>query len=167
MDENPEDVATDTSVGGEEATESNEEGVEETQEDTVSKEEYERLRKANFDINQARKKAEAELKALKAEPRIKNDPFFEERLELLASGLSKEEIDKAKVIALGNNTNLAEALKDDMFIAYQKKLKEDKRREDAKLGASKGSGESQDSNLIKSDMTREEHQEAFKKVMGL
>lgn len=162
--DNDQDVAVDTSTEVEEATESNEESdldvalTEETEE-VVPKKQYDQV------FARARK-AEKELKESKANPQVTSDPFFEERLELLASGLSREEVDKAKVIAIGNKTTLAEALKDDMFIAYQRKLKEDKRKEDAKLGASKGSGESQDETLIKPGMTREEHVEAFKKVMG-
>lgn len=163
MSEQDTDVTVDTLTEVEEAPESNEEGE---QEDTEAlQEKLDEAEKAKSQILARAKKAEEELKALKATP-IKNDPFFEERLELLASGLTREEVDKAKVIAIGNNTTLAEALKDDMFIAYQRKLKDDKRKEDAKLGASKGSGESKDDSLIKPEMSREEHQEAFKKVMG-
>lgn len=131
-------------------------------------EEKEKLRETNRKLYDRTKKAEAELKALKAQgqPHITNQPDLSDELKLIARGLSDEEIEKAKVIAKGNGTSLQEALKDDMFIAYQTKLKEDKRKEDAKLGASRGSGESEDDTLIKPDMTREEHQAAFKKVMG-
>jgi len=139
-----------------------------TEGDTVETPEVDvdQLQATNKKLYERAKKAEADLKALKGTSHVNNDPFFEERLELLASGLSREEVDKAKVIAIGNKTTLAEALKDDMFIAYQSKIKEDKRKEAAKLGASKGSGESQDNTLIKPDMTRDEHVEAFNKVMG-
>lgn len=139
-----------------------------TEGDTVETPEVDvdQLQATNKKLYERAKKAEADLKALKGTSHVNNDPFFEERLELLASGLSREELDKAKVIAIGNKSTLAEALKDDMFIAYQRKLKEDKRKEDAKLGASKGSGESEDNTLIKPDMSREEHVEAFNKVMG-
>jgi hypothetical protein len=164
MSEELEDVATDTSVEVEEATDSNENSE---QEDTVAlKEKAEKAEQFARTAIARAKKAEAELKALQANPPIKNDPQLSDELKLIARGLSDEEIDKAKVIAKGNGTTLNEALKDDMFIAYQKKLKEDKRKEDAKLGASKGSGESEDSTLIKTEMTRDEHQQAFKKLMG-
>jgi hypothetical protein len=164
MSEELEDVATDTSVEVEEATDSNENSE---QEDTVAlKEKAEKAEQFARTAIARAKKAEEELKALKANPPIKNDPQLSDELKLIARGLSDEEIDKAKVIAKGNGTTLNEALKDDMFIAYQKKLKEDKRKEDAKLGASKGSGESEDSTLIKTEMTRDEHQQAFKKLMG-
>lgn len=164
MSEELEDVAADTSAEGEEATNSNENSE---QEDTVNlAEELEKQRKANAQINARAKKAEAELKALKANPPLKQDPQLSEELKLIARGLSDEEIEQAKVIAKGKGIVLTEAIKDPLFLVYQGDLKEKKRKEDAKLGASKGSGESQDETLIKPEMTREEHQEAFKKVMG-
>lgn len=169
MSEQDNDVAVDTNTDVEEATNSNETSVEETQEDTVSKEEFEKLRKANLDINIARKKAEAELKKLKeaqAQPPINSDPQLSDELKLIARGLSDEEIDKAKVIARGLGIALPEAIKDPLFLSYQATLKEERRKEKAKLGASKGSGESEDDTLIKPGMTREEHIQAFNKVMG-
>lgn len=157
------DVATDTSVEGEEATESNENSE---QEDTVSKEEFEKLRQANLQINLARKRAEQELKTLKANSPIKNDPQLSDELKLIARGLSDEEIDQAKVVAKGKGIALTEAIKDPLFLSYQETVKEKERKEKARLGASKGSGESPDSTLIKQEMSRDEHMEAFKKVMG-
>lgn len=170
MSEELEDVATDTNVDVEEATDSNEDSVEETQEDTVSREEYERLRQANLNINIARKKAEAENKKLKSEqaqPRINNNPELSEELKLIARGLSDEEIDKAKVIAKGSDITLQEAIKDPLFLVYQATLKEQEKKEKAKLGASKGSGETQPE-IIGTEFgsSREEHEKAFKKVMG-
>ncbi len=162
MDEYQEDVAVDVNTEVEETTYSNENSYEDT---TAKDEEIEKLRKANNQILARAKRAEDELKKSKVQPHINSNPLSEE-LKLIARGLSDEEIEKAKVIAKGNGTTLQDALKDDMFIAYQTKLKEDKRREDAKLGASRGSGESPDSALIKEDMTREEHQQAFRKMMG-
>ena len=157
-------VAVDTNTEGEEATESNEDSE---QEDTVDlAEELENERKAKSQILARAKKAEQELKALKANPPIKSDPQLSDELKLIARGLSDEEIEQAKVIAKGTGKALTEAIKDPLFIIYQDNLKEIQRKEKAKLGASKGSGESEDSTLIKPEMTREEHQEAFKKVMG-
>lgn len=158
------DVATDTSVDVEEATDSNDNSE---QEDTVDlAEELERQRKANAQINARAKKAEAELKALKANSPLKQDSQLSDELKLIARGLSDEEIEQAKVVAKGKGIALTEAIKDPLFTVFQSNLKENERKEKARLGASKGSGESQDSTLIKQDMSREEHQEAFKKLMG-
>ncbi len=123
------------------------------------------LAKAQAEANKWRRIAQKNQKP-DSKPRI-NSPDLSDELKLIARGLSDEEIEKAKVIAKGNGTSLQEALKDPMFTAYQEKIREDKRREDAKLGGTRGSGESQDDSLIKADMTREEHQEAFKKVHGI
>ena len=165
MADEAEDVAVDTNTEVEETTNSNE--ISEQEDTEVLKIEAEKAKKFAKDAIGRATKAEAELKALKeANPPVTRDPQLSDELKLIARGLSDEEIEKAKVIAKGNGTTLNEALKDDMFITYQKKLKEDKRKEDAKLGASKGSGESQDETLIKPDMTREEHMKAFNKMMG-
>ena len=158
------DVAEDTSSEGEEATESNESSE---QEDTaVLQEKLDLAEKAKSQLTARAKKAEEELKALKANPPVNNDPQLSDELKLIARGLSDEEIEQAKVIAKGKGVVLAEAIKDPLFLSYQATLKEERRKEKAKLGASKGSGESQDETLIKPGMTREEHQEAFKKLMG-
>lgn len=170
MAEEAEDVAVDTNTEDEEATDSNEDGDEETHEDTVVLEKkLEDAEKAKSQILARAKKAEEELKKLKeseAKSHISSDPQLSEELKLIARGLSDEEIEQAKVIAKGKGIPLTEAIKDSLFTIFQSDLKEKKKKEDAKLGASKGSGESEDKTLIKPDMTREEHQEAFKKVMG-
>jgi hypothetical protein len=165
MDENPEEVVTvDTNTDVEEATDSNE--VSEQEDTEALKEELEKERIAKSQILARARKAEDELKTFKANPPIKNDPQLSEELKLIARGLSDEEIEQAKVIAKGKDIVLTEAIKDPLFTIFQSDLKEKQRKENAKLGASKGSGESIDSTLIKADMTEEEHKEAFKKVMG-
>jgi hypothetical protein len=164
MSEQDTDVATDTNVEGEEATNSNDNSE---QEDTVAlKEKLDKAEQAKSQLTARAKKAEEELKALKANPPLKQDPQLSDELKLIARGLSDEEIEQAKVIAKGKGIVLTEAIKDPLFLVYQGDLKEKERKEKAKLGASKGSGESQDETLIKPGMSREEHQEAFKKVMG-
>lgn len=165
MSEQDEDVAVDTSTEDEEATDSNEDSE---QEDTVVQEEEVVPKKQYNQVFKRAKSAEEELRKLKAKPPITNqDPQLSDELKLIARGLSDEEIDKAKVIARGLGIALPEAIKDPLFLVYQSDLKEKARKEKARLGASKGSGESQDDTLIKPEMSRDEHQEAFKKVMGI
>ena len=163
MSDKDEDVAVDTNTEGEEATKGNESSE---QEDTVDLEEVKNLRKAKSQLTARAKKAEDELKALKDNPPIKNDPQLSDELKLIARGLSDEEIEQAKIVAKGKGIILTEAIKDPLFLSIQATLKETQRKEKAKLGASKGSGESQDTTLIKPGMTREEHQAAFKTVNG-
>jgi len=152
----------------EEATSSNEDSEEETVDLADELEKLEKAREANRNINARARRAEDELKQLRKStpPSINNDPQLLEELKLIARGLSDEEIEQAKVVAKGKGIALTEAVKEPLFLTYQSDLKEKKRKEDAKLGASKGSGESQDQSEIKSEMTREEHMKAFKKVMG-
>lgn len=157
------EVVVDTSTTVEEAPESNENSE---QEDTVDLAEVEALKTAKAQLTARAKKAEEELKLLKANHPVNSDPQFSDELKLIARGLSDEEIDFAKVIAKGKDLPLQKAILEDSFLSYQATLKEKKRKEDAKLGASKGSGESRDDTLIKEGMSREEHEKAFKKVMG-
>lgn len=165
MDNTNEDaVVIDTEV--EETTNSNEDSSEET---VDLSEELEKAREANRLINGRNKIAEAENKKLKAElakSSLNSNPQLSDELKLIARGLSDEEIEQAKVVARGRDVSLSEAIKDPLFLTFQSDLKEKKRKEDAKLGASKGSGESQEESDIKPDMSRDEHIKAFKKVMG-
>ena len=168
MDENLQDVAADISADEIDTQSSQESGSEDT---TDLVEQLEKQRKANLQILARAKKAEDELKKFKSTPAPSqvinnNNPEFSDELKLIARGLSDEEISQAKVIAKGKGVVLSEAIKDPMFSLFQKDLKERERRENARLGGSRGSGESTDDSLIKPNMTKEEHQEAFKKMMG-
>jgi hypothetical protein len=160
------DVATDINVEVEEDTNISEN----SEENTMSiQEKLENAEKAKSQILARAKKAEEELKALKANPQVKqnNDPQLAEELKLIARGLSDEEIEQAKIVAKGTGQSLQEAIKNPLFTIFQKDLKEKQKREDVKLGASKGSGESEE--IIKgteSGSSREEHMEAFKKALG-
>jgi len=166
MEEETIDVATDTNVEVDEATNSNEP----VQEDTVDLEkELEKERTAKSQILARAKKAEEELKALKAKPQESktNDPQLSEELKLIARGLSDEAIEQAKVIAKGKGIVLTEAVKDPLFEIYQKSEIEKEKKEKAKLGASKGSGETQEEvKGFHSGASRDEHMEAFKKAVG-
>lgn len=170
MEENI-DVAVDTNTEVEEATNSNEnEGVTSDNQE-ATQEELAKIKLANLQILARAKRAESELKTLKAQNSIKinNNPpesSLSDELKLIARGLSDEEIDQAKIIARGKEVSLIEAIKDPLFIVYQDDLIKKQKRERAKLGASSGSEESRDTSLIKKGMTREEHQEVFKKIMA-
>ena len=118
---------------------------------------------------QAKKLAEEKAKLLEqelAKKRNDNNPHLPDELKLIARGLSDEAIEQAKIIAKGKDISLQEAIKDPLFVLYQEKEREDKRKADAKLGASKGSGESEEESEIKPDMSRDEHIKVFKKRLG-
>lgn len=116
-------------------------------------------------IAQKNNKPENKTPANDSKPQnINNTPVdISEELRLIAKGLSDEEITKLKVIAKGNDSTLSEALKDDMFIAFQSNIKEQERKEKAKLGASKGSGGGETKNGFRPGLTREEHMALWEK----
>ena len=173
MEEETTDVATDTNVEVEEDTNISEE--EETT-STDNAEDVEALKKQRDDALRAKaeltaraKKAEEELKALKAksqEDNKPNDQHLSEELRLIARGLTDEAIDQAKIIAKGKEIPLTEAIKDPLFAIYQKDAEEKAKKEKAKLGASKGSGATGDKATFKSGMTKEEHQKAFQEALS-
>lgn len=171
MDEEIQDVAEDTSSEVDEATDSNtsEEDIGGEQEDTEAiKENLANALKAKAELTARAKKAEEELKALKAKPQENkpNDPQLSDELKLIARGLSDEAIEQAKVIAKGKGIPLTEAIKDPLFLTYRKDADEKERKEKAKLGASKGSGESSDKKEVKSGMSREQHEKVFQEKVG-
>jgi hypothetical protein len=160
------DVAVDTST--EEVVEpiQPDEGVEDTE---AIKASLANALKAKAELTARAKKAEEELKSLKAKPQDNkpNDPQLSDELKLIARGLSDEAIEKAKIIAKGRGIPLTEAIKDPDFLIIKADLDEKEKREKAKLGASKGSGETEEGITgLESGSTREEHMKAFKKVNG-
>jgi len=165
MAEEANDDAVVIDTEGEEATESNEPAAEEDAE--AIKASLAEALKAKAELTARAKRAEEELKALKAKPQQNNDPQISDELKLIARGLSDEAIDQAKVIAKGKGISLPEAIKDPLFTIYQEKIKDDERKEKAKLGASKGSGGSEEKPKgVQSGATRDEHMKAFKKALG-
>ena len=168
MDEQSELENVDSTNDTTEEVVNTEEVVEDETSTVDSEDETEKLQATNKRLFERAKKAEAELKELKKAPPKVQTAQTEDRdeLRLIAKGLSDEEIEQAKVIAKGKGISLAESLKDSMFIAYQKELKEQQRKEKAKLGASKGSNQSGDETLIKSGMSEAEHKEVWNKVLG-
>jgi len=139
------------------------------QETEKTDEEKAKLAELNKKLFERAKKAESELKALKArgdtQKTINNSPVeLAEELKLIAKGLSDEEIEQAKIIAKGTGTTLNEALKTPLFTSFQNDLKEKQRKEKAKLGASRGSGQTETDKGFRSGMTREEHMALWKET---
>lgn len=128
----------------------------------IAKEEAEKVKK---DLEDERQKAvkdaanapKPDLSAL--EDRIAN-------AELRSRGLSDEEIDEAKSIAKGKGINFTDALKTKTFLLFQADLKEEQRKERAKLGPSDGSNPSSEAPLVTPGMSREEHVKAWKQKLG-
>ena len=113
-----------------------------------------------------------ELKKVPAKPVSSNtskppqSDISTDELRLIARGLSDEEITEAKDIAKGKNISLVEALKTPIFLLFQKNLQEEKIKADAKLPASRGSGQSTPVEGIKPGMTKAEHEAVWRKAVG-
>lgn len=168
MEEDIQDVAEDIDSEVKEDTNISEEPVEEDTEATKVK--LEEALKAKSELTARAKKAEEELKILKAKPQESkpNNPQLSEELKLIARGLSDELIEEAKMIAKGKDISLTDAIKDPTFILIKNNFEEEEKKEKAKLGASKGSGEAPEGDQTKgteSGATRDEHKEAFKKAL--
>lgn len=76
---------------------------------------------------------------------------------LIAKGMDEESLSQLKVIAKGKGVSLLEAEKDPLFVSYFEKVQKEKKSEQAKLGASKGSAFKETKPQFKSGLTREEH----------
>lgn len=141
-----------------------EDGNEETPSPTEEKVDWEAKAKALQAIIERHKRKQSEAKEVKPQsvPQTINNQFPEE-LKLIAKGLSDEDIEQAKVIAKGKGISLQDAIKDPLFEAHQKVEREKARREEARLGASKGSGQSE-KETFRPGMTDEEHKELWKKT---
>jgi len=160
------DVAGDTSPDAQGDADNSEQGGEDTE---AIKTQLAEALKAKAELTARAKDAEQKLKDFKAQPQVKqtNDPQITDELKLIARGLSDEAIVKAKLVAKGKEIPLLEAIKDPDFLVIKANLDENERKEKAKLGASKGSGESEEEiSGLESGATRDEHQKAFKKLMG-
>lgn len=82
---------------------------------------------------------------------------------LLARGYSDEAIAQAKKIAKGADVPLLDALKDPLMVAFLEKETEDKKKADAQLGASNGSGVTPEKGV---PTDPEEHKKFWKEQMG-
>lgn len=135
----------------------------------LNKKLFERSKKAEDQRREARRKAkdlETELAGLRGtdggKKSIKKDDVADpEELRLIAKGMSDIEIDKLKVLSKGLGITLNEAMKEEMFIAFQGKIKADKEKEDARIGASRGSGQAQEKQTFKPGMSDADHKKAW------
>jgi hypothetical protein len=134
-----------------------------TDEETKRKQVEADAAKLKADLEEARKASQSVTPEVTppAKPELGAD-----ELRLIARGLSDEEIAEAKSIAKGKDISLTEALGTDLFRLFQSDLVEKKRKEDAKLGASKGSQDSFIPEGIKEGMTAAEHKAAWKEAQG-
>ena len=123
-------------------------------------------KKAFEDQKRRAEKAEAELKALKAEaqeptekkaqPTLSNSLSREEAI-LIAEGMKEDDLNKLQVIARGAGISLLEAKEDPLFASYYSNVMKERKSEKAKLGASKGSTIKQETPSFSNGLSRDEH----------
>lgn len=89
-----------------------------------------------------------------------------EELLLRDKGFDDEAIAQIRAVAKGKGIGLLAAKEDALVKAYLDLKADEKKRTDAKLGASTGSGRTKAAKPI-SEMTREEHEALWRKASGL
>lgn len=185
--EDEENLDSQTETGSEDKTDaesgaSESQVTEESQGSDSQKVDYTEFEKKQHD---RAKKAEAELKEMKAkakklEEELKkkeesqpinaqpNPEEFAKEVRLLAT-LTDEEISEARDIQKAKGIPLEEVMETKVFRAFQKQLREEEKKEKAKLGASKGSSQEETRNQFDTGVTPEgnkAHFEAWKKALG-
>ena len=93
-----------------------------------------------------------------------NSSAVDEKILRSTKGYDDETIDKLTVVAKGLGVDLFKAEKDQLFQDYLARKQADERKEKAKLGSSKGSQVSQETQI--GSLSRDEHQEVFKEIMS-
>lgn len=83
---------------------------------------------------------------------------------LIAKGMDEENLSQLKAIAKGKNISLLEAEKDPLFVSYFEKVQKEKKSEQAKLGASKGSTYKETKPAFTPGLTREEHEKLWRET---
>ena len=155
--------------------------LEETLDDDEDIEEVRaKAEKANTFAKQAvarAKKAEAELKALKGEPKkeakapqITNglDDESVERKILKSQGLKDDLIDELSALAKVRGKSLLDTLEDPIYLKIKEQKEEEAKEKKAKLPASKGSGTVKSKRDTTSpDLSEEEHKALWKESAGL
>lgn len=132
---------------------------EETQDESVS------ISKEKFKAMQKKAMAYDALKKAPQTPKkedITNTLSREEAI-LIAEGMKLEDLEKLQVIAKGTGKSLLEAKSDPMFTAYYEQVQKERKSEQARLGASKGSGNKENKPNIGSEgLSDEEHKKLWK-----
>ena len=88
--------------------------------------------------------------------------YFEEGIELIASGINKNVVKEAKVQAKDKNISLDEAMKLPIITSYSTQLETQKKSDDASLPASGKSAPAKDESKFPSGQSREDHKKAWK-----
>lgn len=110
----------------------------------------------------AMRKAKQAVRPEPKQPTLQTEQLTRDEVILIAKGHDDETLNQLKVIAKGKGVSLLEAEKDPLFTSYFDKVQKEKKSEQAKLGASKGSAFKQEKTTFKPGLTREEHMALWK-----
>ena len=143
-----------------------------TKDDKMTGDKEPMIPKSRFDeINAKKKEAEAELEKLKKTQASKQEPARKEedssRLDAVEFMVKHREFDSsdyeaAQALARGRGVSLDEAIKDELFLAYQEKKRSKEDSEEATPQAGRSPKVKPAKPL--SEMTRDEHMTHFRKV---
>lgn len=139
-------------------------GLDDSKEDKVAK-----LEEANKKLYARAKAAEEKAKGTKENPQplqtnTPNNSLSREEAILLSQGVDTTSLEMLSKISKLEGISLLEAKENDLYKAYLAKIEQEKRAEQSKLGASRGSGRIESTSTAK--MSREEHMAMFKEKMG-
>lgn len=148
--------------------------VEETTNDTVTEEETtevveteeDALAKAQAEAAKYRRLFEKAQKAPEKKAEATPQPNVEETV-LLANGMDEELLTQLKKVASINGTSLIKAQNDPIFVAVKEKFEKDKKRENASLPATRGSGSAKvQKGLDTPGLSRDEHKKLALEALG-
>lgn len=110
----------------------------------------------------AKRKAKQSTTPAQPTQNLTNQFLTREEGILIAKGIDEDSLNQLKSIAKGKDISLLEAEKDPLFLTYFEKVQKDKKAEQAKLGASKGSAYKENKETFRPGLTREEHMALWK-----
>jgi hypothetical protein len=153
-----------------------EEELEDTEDVEALKENLEKERTAKQQILARAKKAEADLKALKAASQTTatqtttSNALTADEIDmrvLKAQGMSDELIGQLSKVAKVTGKSLFDAQSDEIFIAMKTKHEAEEKAEKAKLGVSRGSGSAKKEKEINTPgLSEADHKELWRKQNG-
>lgn len=133
-----------------------------------------KLQETNKKLFERAKKAEAELKELRAKPAPApkptappTSPASVEETVLRANGMPQVLLKELKAVATARGVGLLDAQTDPLFVAYKEKFEADERIKAASLPASRGSGGVKPKkDTTTPGLSEEEHKALFHEKMG-
>lgn len=146
--------------------------TEESTDDVPTVEDYLKLKKEAETLRAQKehwKKKATTLKEVEPSKKETNETqagLTKEEVILYAKGYTDEEVDLAKKLAALNGSTPLKAIEDDFFKAKVDARLKQERSEKASLAPSSGAGRFKNEKPV-GEMTREEHEAYYRKVMGL